>query len=127
MTWWGWLIVVVAVVISTATIVLVFFRSSKLVKIARKEIDVVKQQAAIAHSESNKEVLKDLQKARDNLNLQLARVKQWYNAAEKQIEKERKNQYENLSNDPNALDDKLNDIISGAKEDKSKKGSKSTV
>lgn len=118
MPWYAWIAILTIATLATGLIVYILVRRSNdaaetLAKVARLSIDMNQKREA-----ADQEAKLDIQKANKELAAKLRTINTWYLTAKDQISKGKKDEYEILVGNPDALDRKLDQLLGGTTKDK---------
>jgi hypothetical protein len=120
MPWWGILIIVAVAVLAAVIITYLLARRSNVALRAAKELAEARADTTAKKLEAERATKDQLAAESKALVARLREVDAWYEKARHNITKERRNAFENLATDPDALDRKLDELL--ATEDDTKPG-----
>lgn len=116
MPWWGVLIIVAVAIIAAVIITYLLTRKSSAALVAAKELAETRADTAAKKLEAERATKEQLAAESKALVARLREIDAWYEKARTNINKERRDAFENLATDPDALDRKLDELL-GAEDD----------
>jgi beta-lactam-binding protein with PASTA domain len=111
MTWWGILIIVAVAVLAAIIITWLLVRSSKAALIAKKEMAEAAARTTAKKLEAERATRKKLEAESRALVAKMRKIDTWYQGALVVLTKEKRDAFEALSSDPDALDRKLDELL----------------
>lgn len=114
MVWYGWLLLIIAVLLLIALVIVWIFKSRPIVGLSDEEIkkliDIeIEKSNEILITEQKKN--KELEQIAEDQRIRLKSIAAWFDKSNREIDEESKSEFETYISDPGELDDKLDQLL----------------